>query len=203
MDLVSWFWLAGGFWITICDLVSLYFGNIDCCTPCCFNSQQTRWYSKVFLSCTQRCSSVCISFSLVVLPASIREKWWAEAPSAYAMNMTPFGAEKWLKEHQDIPGPLWNDYVFGSYLLFALPSRPISIDSRFFPFPPEQMEEYQEISHGSTIWESAFDRDGINLLLLSIETQPKLIENVESSDEWCEQYRDQMAVIFSRCEPLP
>jgi hypothetical protein len=39
--------------------------------------------------------------------------------------------------------------------------------------------------------------------LLSMESQPKLIENVESSDEWCEQYRDQYAVIFSRCTPIP
>lgn len=143
-----------------------------------------------------------IPLSLFYLPG-IREKWWSEAPSAYAINATPFGAEQWLKEHPEVPGPLWNDYVFGSYLLFALPSRPISIDSRFFPFPPEQMEEYQEISHGSTTWESAFDRDGINLLLLSTETQPKLVENVEASDRWCEQYRDQYAIIFSRCEPMP
>jgi len=143
-----------------------------------------------------------LSLSLFYLPG-IRETWWTEAPSAYAMDMTPFGAEKWLKEHPDVPGPLWNDYVFGSYLLFGLPSRPISIDSRFFPFPPEQMEEYQQISHGSPLWESVFERDGINLLLLSIETQAELIENVESSDEWCEQYRDKTAVIFSRCEPLP
>ncbi len=108
-----------------------------------------------------------------------------------------------VEEHPEVPGPLWNDYVFGSYLLFALPSRPISIDSRFFPFPPEQIEEYQEITHGSIEWESVFKRDGINLLLLSITTQPKLVEEVEFSDQWCEQYRDKTAVIFSRCEPIP
>jgi hypothetical protein len=144
---------------------------------------------------------VFIPLSLFYLPG-LREKWWTEAPSAYAVNATPFGAERWLKEHPDVPGPMWNDYVFGSYLLFSLPSRPISIDSRFFPFPPDQMEEYQEISHGSPIWDSAFDRDGINLLLLSTETQPRLLENVEASTKWCEQYRDPYAVIFSRCEPI-
>ena len=143
-----------------------------------------------------------IPLSLFYLPG-LREKWWPEAPSPYSIHLTPFGAEEWLREHPEVPGPLWNDYVFGSYLLFALPSRPISIDSRFFPFPPDQMEEYQEISRGSANWESAFDRDGINLLLLSTETQPKLVENVESSEPWCERYRDEYAVIFSRCEPVP
>ncbi|MGE5377967.1 MAG: hypothetical protein ACM3XO_23140 [Bacteroidota bacterium] len=142
-----------------------------------------------------------IPLSLLYLPG-LRDRWWPEAPSPYSMDLTPFGAETWLKEHPNIPGPLWNDYIFGSYLLFALPSRPISIDSRFFPFPARQMQEYQEISRGSTAWESAFDRDGINLLLLSPERQPKLIDQVEASSKWCEQYRDEIAVIFSRCEPV-
>ena len=142
-----------------------------------------------------------IPLPLFYLPG-LREKWWTEAPSVYAADVTPFGAVKWLEEHPEVPNPLWNDYLFGSYLLFALPSRPISLDSRFYPFPPEQMEEYVQISHGSSEWESVFQREGINLLLLSIASQPRLIENVESSDKWCEQYRDQYAIIFSRCIPI-
>ena len=142
-----------------------------------------------------------IPLPLFYLPG-LREKWWTEAPSVYAADVTPFGAVKWLEEHPEVPDPLWNDYLFGSYLLFALPSRPISLDSRFYPFPPEQMEEYVQISHGSSEWESVFQREGINLLLLSIASQPRLIENVESSDKWCEQYRDQYAIIFSRCIPI-
>lgn len=143
-----------------------------------------------------------VSLSLFYLPG-IREKWWAEAPPAYAVEATPQGAVKWLEEHPEVQGPLWNDYIFGSYLLFALPARPISIDSRFFPFPPEQMKEYQEVSRGSAAWDAVFDRDGVNLLLLSLGTQPALIKNVASSDRWCEQYRDKYAVIFSRCDPTP
>jgi hypothetical protein len=142
-----------------------------------------------------------IPLPLFYLPG-IREKWWVQAPPVYATDTTALAAVKWLEEHPEVPGPLWNDYLFGSYLLFALPSRPIWLDSRFYPFPPEQMEEYVQISHGSSEWDSVFQREGINLLLLSIENQPTLIENVESSNEWCEQYRDQYAVIFSRCTPI-
>jgi hypothetical protein len=97
---------------------------------------------------------------------------------------------------------LWNDFAFGSYLAFALPSRPTWLDSRFFVFPPEQMEEYQQISHASAEWDVLLEREGVNLLLLSLASQPKLVENVEASDRWCEQYRDKYAVIFSRCEPI-
>src|SRR5215213_9167263 len=142
-----------------------------------------------------------IPLSLLYLPG-IREAWWRQAPPAYAQDTTPFAATEWLEEHPEVPGPLWNDYLFGSYLLFALPSRPISLDSRFYPFSPQQMEEYMQISHGSPEWDSIFQRDEVNLLLLSIADQPTLIEQVEASSEWCEQYRDRYAVIFSRCEPI-
>jgi hypothetical protein len=65
------------------------------------------------------------------------------------------------------------------------------------------MEAYQQISHGSPEWEMLLQREGVNLLLLSTASQTKLIENAASSHQWCEQYRDPNAVIFSRCNPIP
>mgnify|MGYP001118919330 FL=1 len=132
----------------------------------------------------------------------IREKWWAQAPAVYASDITPIEAVEWLDQHPELPGPLWNDYAFGSYLAYALPSRPVWVDSRFFPFTGGQMDEYLQMSRGSLIWESVFEREGINLLILSTTNQPLLIELVGSSSSWCEQYRDEVAVIFSRCEPI-
>jgi hypothetical protein len=64
------------------------------------------------------------------------------------------------------------------------------------------MKAYQKISVTGQEWESLFQHDGINLLLLSFENQVRLIEAVEKSDQWCEQYRDKTAVIFSRCTPI-
>jgi hypothetical protein len=117
-------------------------------------------------------------------------------------NSTPFKAVEWLGAHPELPGPLWNEIGFGSYLIFALPARPPSVDSRFFPYPPDQMKEYQKVSVTGLDWETAFQRDSINLLLLSVAEQQRLIEAVEKSDQWCEQYRDKTAVIFSRCIPI-
>jgi len=142
-----------------------------------------------------------ILLPLFSLPG-IREKWWFTAPPVYATS-TPFKAVEWLAAHPELPQPLWNDIAFGSYLTFALPERPPSVDTRFFPYPPAQMKEYQEISLTGFAWESVFKRDGINLLLLSVVDQPRLIKAVETSDQWCEQYRDETAVIFSRCVLVP
>lgn len=146
-------------------------------------------------------AGIFILLSLVYLPG-VRERWWTEAPPVYAPESNPIAAIEWLKAHPELAGPLWNDFAFGSYLAFALPSRPTWLDSRFFVFPPEQMDEYQQVSHASSEWENLLQREGVNLLLLSTSSQSQLIQGLVSSIFWCEQYRDKTAVIFSRCEPI-
>ena len=139
--------------------------------------------------------------SLLYLPG-IRERWWLEAPPVYAPESNPMAAVAWLKVHPELPGPLWNDFAFGSYMAFALPARPTWLDSRFFVFPPEQMEEYQQISHAAPEWETLLQGERVNLLLLSTASQSQLIKEAAASLHWCEQYRDRYAVIFSRCTPI-
>ena len=46
------------------------------------------------------------------------------------------------------------------------------------------------------------EKDKVNLLMLSLHSQPTLIEVAQESRQWCEQYRDKDAVIFSRCTPI-
>lgn len=136
--------------------------------------------------------------SLVFMPG-VRESWWKGAPNLYELSTTPIEAVEFLKTREDLPSPLWNDYAFGSYLEFMLPSRPTWIDTRMYSFPQEQWEEYVRVTNGDG-WQEMFDRESINLLLLSQAAQPNLIQAVSASPNWCEEYRDEYAVIFSRCE---
>jgi hypothetical protein len=138
---------------------------------------------------------------LMMLPG-IRESWWADSPPPYHQATTPIAATKWLAENPDLPGPLFAEYTFGSYLTFALPSRLLWIDNRFNAYPPEHWENYQTISAGKLQWDDLLEKDKVNLLMLSLHSQPALIEAIEESKGWCEKYRDQDAVIFSRCEPI-
>jgi hypothetical protein len=87
-------------------------------------------------------------------------------------------------------------------MTFALPSRLLWIDNRFNAYPPEHWEKYQAISAANPQWDSFLDEDRVNLLLLSLHSQPALAQAVEGSNQWCEEYRDEDAVIFSRCEPI-
>ena len=142
---------------------------------------------------------------LMIVPAmmlpGLREGWWQDAPPPYHQATTPIAATDWLSEESDLPGPLFVEYTFGSYLTFALPSRLLWIDNRFNAYPPEHWEKYQMITSVAPGWDSLLDSDGVNLLFLSLHTQPILVDAVEESTLWCEEYRDADAVIFSRCEP--
>jgi hypothetical protein len=143
-----------------------------------------------------------ILLPVMMLPG-LREGWWRDAPPPYHPATTPIEATAWLEAHPDLPGPLFAEYTFGSYLTFALPSRPLWIDNRFNAYPPEHWETYQKITSADPGWDSSLDADGVNLLFLSLHTQPVLVEAVEESTLWCEQYRDGDAVLFARCEPIP
>jgi hypothetical protein len=136
--------------------------------------------------------------SLVFMPGE-RDSWWKGAPELYELSTTPVDAVEFLKTREDLPGPMWNDYAFGSYLEFALPSRPTWMDARMYSFSLEQWQEYVRMANGDG-WQEMFDREGINLLLLSQAAQPNLIRAVSTSPTWCEEYRDEYAVIYSRCE---
>jgi hypothetical protein len=83
-----------------------------------------------------------------------------------------------------------------------LPSRRIWIDNRFHLYLPAHWENYQAISSAKPGWDDLLDKDKVNLLMLSLHSQPALADVVEESEQWCEQYRDKDAIIFSRCMPL-
>lgn len=138
---------------------------------------------------------------LMMLPG-LRESWWEDSPPLYHEATTPIVATEWLTAHGDLPGPFFAEYTFGSYLTFALPARLLWIDNRFNAYPPEHWEKYQTISSAKPGWDELLDQDNVNLLMLSLSSQASLVQAVEESNAWCEQYRDQTAVIFSRCQPI-
>jgi hypothetical protein len=138
-----------------------------------------------------------LALPLGLLPG-VREGWWPRAPSPYDLAATPYAAAHWLAQRPELPGPLWSDYVFGGYLVFALPERETWIDSRFNAFPPEHWQAYISITRAAPGWQQALDADGVQLLMLSSARQPDLLTAVTASGEWCERYRDPDAVIFTR-----
>jgi hypothetical protein len=137
--------------------------------------------------------------SLAFLPG-VREKWWSQSPPA--TEDTPIAAVNWLAARPGLPGPLWSEIGFSSYLEYALPQRPTWIDTRFEVFPVTQWQQYKAISLAGYTWESQLNATGANLAMVSTQYQPDLLQALAGSPAWCEIYRDEVAVIYRRgtCE---
>lgn len=131
---------------------------------------------------------------LTLLPG-VRQNWWQQAPPE--TQNTPVQAVNWLKQHPDLKGPLWAEMGFASYVEFALPERPVWIDTRVQLFPLAQWEQYRDITYGYEGWEKELEATGANLLMVSPAQQPRLAAAIKESPRWCELYRDDVAVIYS------
>jgi hypothetical protein len=206
LSLLEWLWFLGLGWLALSGLrYVVWFMFLMAVYTAVFLSEWGAHYldppaKRINPAINALLGALFLLMPLGVLPG-VRDSWWKKAPSPYSLENTPIAAAQWLRAHPDLPGPLWGDYVFGGYLTFGLPERPPWIDSRFNAFPPEQWQEYQAISGAAPGWEDLLDQEGINLLMLSVADQPLLLRAVEASHDWCEQYRDPEAVIFSRIMP--
>ena len=140
---------------------------------------------------------------MILLPVSllpgVRESWWDQSPTVLSSN-TPVNAVEWLKQNPGLPGPLFNDYLFGSYLIFGLPENPVWIDTRFHNYPKDHWEDYLSISNSEAGWSEKLLNARIGTLILDLTGQKKLIFELERSSIYCELYRDDIAVIFSTCK---
>jgi hypothetical protein len=141
--------------------------------------------------------------SLALLPG-LRETWWKQSPPV--TSETPLAATAWLKDHPELKGPLFSEMGFASYLEFALPERPVWIDSRVssaFPYPDSMWNDYREIESAAWDWSAKLDATGANLLMVSPTIQPKLIAALQHSAGWCKVYNDHTAQIYTRgvCKP--
>jgi hypothetical protein len=208
LSLLEWSWFLGFGWLALSGLrYVIWFMFIMALSSGPLLTELSRPFTReIPVNSNPRfnflLSGMLLVFPLLLLPG-LRESWWEDSPPAYHEATTPIAATEWLETHPDLPGPFFADYTFGSYLTFVLPSRLLWIDNRFNAYPPEHWEKYQKIASARPAWDELLEEDKVNLLMLSHASQPSLIEAVEESGQWCEQYRDKTAVIFSRCEPIP
>jgi hypothetical protein len=141
-----------------------------------------------------------LALGLLAIPFAflpgIRERWWQEAPPAIA-NSTPVEAAQWLKDHPELPGQMWNDYAYGSYLIYALPERKVWIDTRLYPYSTQHMQDYLTVSQGGYGWQEILRRDGVQLVFAYRPDQPDLIRRLNDDPGWCAVYWDDYSAIFS------
>jgi hypothetical protein len=106
---------------------------------------------------------------------------------------TPVEATRFLLQKR-LPGRLFHELGFGSYLIWAAPAYPVFVDPRIELYPLKVWRDYLEISAGSEGWEQKLEEYGVNALMLSPQEQPSLVR----SPNWRLTYRDLGAVLFER-----
>jgi len=141
-------------------------------------------------------AGVILLIPFVALP-SLRSKMDVHTSPPISTD-TPVAATVWLSQHPDLPGPLWSDLVFSSYLIFALPSRAVWIDTRFgMVYTPEEFSRYIEVADAQPGWQDVLDRSHINLLMISVDGEPLLVQALANEPGWCKVYSDPVAIIYT------
>ncbi len=157
------------------------------------------WESRGIPALNAAFLAMFIGLPLALLPG-VRARWWADAPPVLSVD-TPVAAVDWLVAHPDLPDGLWSDLAFSSYLIFALPQRPVWIDTRFELYPPAQWKTYRAIADARPDWAARLNAAGISALMLNPAATPKLVTAVENSSRWQHVYRDGVARIYVKVTP--
>lgn len=94
------------------------------------------------------------------------------------------------------PGPIFNSYNWGGYLVYALRDYPVFVDGRTDLYGDAFLTTYLQTAIGGDEWRETLDRYGARLVL--VETQSGLARRLRDEPGWHEAYSDDLAVVFER-----
>ena len=196
---LEWIWFLGFAWLALTGLrYVIWFHFILVIFSATLLSEFVKRFDEPQKTFPQL--NIAFGITMLIIPlmflTGLREKWMGDSVPIYEMTTTPLSATEWLIQHPETCSNLWADYAFGGYLSFAFPSCKPWMDSRFNAYPPQQWEEYVQVTNAEG-WAEMFDDKNIQNLFLSQASQSKLIQAVSESNVWCQKYRDEYAVIFS------
>jgi hypothetical protein len=95
------------------------------------------------------------------------------------------------------PGPVFNSYNWGGYLLYTLwPDYPVFVDGRTDLYDDAFLRQYINIYVADDGWRELLDQYEIRLVI--VETNSVLAKFLRTDPAWREAYRDEMAAVFTR-----
>lgn len=93
------------------------------------------------------------------------------------------------------PGPIYNRYDDGGYLIWFVPEIPVFVDSRQDPYPLRFLLEDMQVEHGQAPWQPLFSRWDIRCAFLPV-TSPMI--QALASARWVVRYRDERWMVLER-----
>jgi hypothetical protein len=134
---------------------------------------------------------------LVILVALIRISGpvSVQANEVEQAKSLPVAAVNYLRENEP-PGPLFNNYNWGGYIIWETPQYPVFVDGRTDLYGDELLREYLATVFANSGWRETLEKYGINLVL--VESAAPLARELRQEPGWEEVYRDEMASILVR-----
>jgi hypothetical protein len=202
IHLLYWVWFIGFGWMALTAIRYVFwFLAIEVFILAMLLDPFINRYIERFIRFKNRYANLVIGIILLCFPLTllpgIRGLWWQQAPPVFNY-LTPISATEWVKQHPQLPGEMWSDFSYSTYLTYALPERKVFMTNRFEDFPANQIIDERHISQAHYDWESLVNKYSINMIMASTTTQPDLIAAVSSSSGWEEVYRDRQTVLFVR-----
>jgi len=107
----------------------------------------------------------------------------------------PEAAVRYVEMHH-LQGPLYNDFTSGGFLIWRLPSIPVSIDGRTNVHGDERVRDYTNALKGMPGWEKNEDLAKSNLIIWT--TKSPLPALLRCDPRFRQVYEDPQSVVFVR-----
>ena len=143
-------------------------------------------------------AQIILNLALILLPAvtSAREIIdFVSHENGYEARRFPAAAVDFIGEQQ-LPGPIFNDYDWGGYLIWKFyPGRQVFIDGRADVYGDAFIYDYLKTYKGDRSWRTQLERFAIRTVL--IEPNSALATLLRQEKGWRTAFEDQQAVVFT------
>ena len=160
-----------------------------------------RGWDKLLTGAEARPNAIKLLINVVLLLAplalGVSRIWhFASHQQNYESLRNPVAAVEFLKSQQ-LPGPIYNRYGWGGYLIYQLyPEYRVYIDGRADVYGDAFFAEAMRTYDGAGDWAGSLDRYGVKTVLISPDAP--LASLLRNDQSWKVVYEDDDAIIFSR-----
>ena len=119
-------------------------------------------------------------------------------PDRFDPGFFPVDAVEFARAN-DVNGRLYNDFVWGGYILYAWPEQQIFIDGMTCFIGSDIMRSYMNILSLNPGWRDEMQRWGMTVVL--VRPHDRLAVALLESGEWTKRYEDHLAVLLERESP--
>jgi hypothetical protein len=162
---------------------------------------KSRGWDSLLMSEERRPDGIRLLINILLLIAPVvlgvlRVWHFATHQRWYESLRNPVAAVEFLKS-QHLPGPIYNQYGWGGYLIYQLyPDYRVYIDGRADVYGDAFFAEAVHSLDGLADWRESLDTYGVQTVI--IDSDVGLASLLRNDREWSKVYQDDQAVIFRR-----